>query len=78
MSAKRSRLEDVRRILLMSPAGITFGELVTIAERDRENVRQYLKLLNARRIRHGVWTLDPTPDDVRLAEAIINRSEKSK
>ncbi len=73
MKTKHAALEEARLLYLQSSAGVTDQELADYLGVSRYTANRYRNQLGARIVSHGHYTLEPTPDDVRLARAILAR-----
>lgn len=71
------------QLLLSHPKGLHPDDLATVLDIDRATIFRYFAELGAypvmttnakgKQVRSGLWTVDATPDDVALAEAILSR-----
>ncbi len=72
---KQQSLELVKRLLLMHPDGIRIGEIQRQLNADWATVWRYVTQdLKARKLERGVYTLDPTPEDIELATIVLQRA----
>lgn len=72
---KQQSLEQVKRLLLMHPNGIRIGEIQRQLDADWATVWRYVTQdLKARKLERGVYTLDPSPEDIELAAIVLQRA----
>lgn len=74
--SKLRKLEQVKRLLLLHPEGIAFKALRHAVEADQSSINRYLHELGARQLDRGIWTLEPTQDDIDLAWAVLSRENR--
>jgi len=72
---KTSKLTAARRLYFLTPAGLTDIELAKKLEVDRASAYRYRKELQAVEISEGRYTLEPSQDDIALAQAILQRAK---
>lgn len=70
---KQKGLEQVKHLLLSHPEGVEFGSIVKLLDMDASSAWRYLKQLGARKIERGLYTLDPSAEDRKLARAVLER-----
>ena len=71
---KWERIMLIWRLYLEHPEGISDQELAEQLGVDYASAFRYRKELDARKVAYGRWTAEPTPDDVALARAILDRA----
>lgn len=72
---KLDKLLQAKRLLLEHPEGINITAIQAVLGVDASSIHRYVvNELHARRIDKGLYTLDPSPEDVALAEAILSRT----
>lgn len=74
---KQLKLEQVKRLLLTHPEGISITDLQKEVdpESDWSSMWRFVTQdLKARKIERGVYTLDPSSDDIALALAVLQRA----
>jgi len=73
---KTQSLNALRVLLLQHPEGIHYKDLLdATGYKHRATVYRHLSDIAARQLQGGLWTLDPTEDDVELACAILARAD---
>lgn len=72
---KQLKLEQVKRLLLMSPEGVEMADVIKLLDMDQSSAWRYLQQLGARKLERGLYTLDPSEEDVRLALAVLERAK---
>lgn len=75
---KLDTLNHIRTQLLLHPRGYPIAALVEETGTTISTVWRQLEELGARRLAQGVYTLDPTPADVELARAILERAGEAQ
>jgi len=71
---KMQALEQVKRLLLMHPDGISINDIQKQMDVDWSSVWRWVTQdLKARKIERGIYTLDPSEADIKLAYAVLDR-----
>lgn len=73
---KFSALDKARRLYLQHPQGLSDVELATLIDVSVSTACRYRGDLECRIVSHGKYTLEPTKDDIALAQAILARASK--
>ena len=73
---KQKHLEQIKRLLLMKPEGVSITDLQRSITVDWATIwRWVVQDLKARKIERGIYTLDPSPEDVALAVEVLRRAK---
>lgn len=75
-SAKRKldTMNHIRKQLLLHPRGYSIAALVEETGTVISTVWRQIEELGGRRVDKGLYTLEPTPDDIALARAVLERA----
>jgi hypothetical protein len=76
--AKQKHLDQIKCLLLMHPEGIHIDEIrqIIAPDMDWSSIWRYVvKDLQAQKLSKGVYTLEPTKDDLNLAIAVLERTD---
>lgn len=72
---KSDSLQHIKTQLLLHPEGYRISSLVEETGLHIGTVTRQLEELGARRVSRGVYALEPSPEDVALARAVLTRIE---
>lgn len=72
---KTQKLQQAKRLYLLTIAGLTDIEVAKALEMDRASAYRYRKELEAVEVEAGRYTVEPTEEDVLLAKAVLSRME---
>jgi len=73
---KAQRLLKVWSMLMREPEGVSVMDVQRTLDVDYSTAHRYLNELGAQNYQRGLWSLEPSADDVKLARAILKRARQ--
>lgn len=74
---KFSALERAWRLYLQHPNGLSDVELAALLDISVSTACRYRNELGCKIVSHGKYTIEPSDDDIRLAQTILERANKN-
>lgn len=71
---KTQRLLKVWSMLMREPEGVSVMDVQRALDVDYSSAWRYIQELGAQNRERGLWSLEPSADDVKLARAILKRT----